>query len=251
MRRLNRLRRCELQELNPVGGRQLETRQLRRAPARPHAPTTQGLEVVVDGQKAYEVLAQALARHLNPPGPGVDTLHGRRGAPARTLPPTTRAPPPPRPRRTRLRPLQQGRSRAARRSRQPGLRTHQPAGHHEPALRGVDRSARQRAAHPSHPHPRSQRRELPPARVAAATPAQHDNPDRTQHVAGELDTCRVAGYSYPWRRALRPPPAALFNRRSHQVGALRREDHSSAAPPRLSGRSLPRVRAATEGDGGE
>ena len=38
--------------------------------------------------------------------------------------------------------------------------------------------------------------------------------DRTKHVVGELDTCRVAGHLYPWRRALRPPPAALFNRRS-------------------------------------
>ena len=135
----------------------------------------------------------------------------------------------------------------------PGLRAHQLAGNHQPALRGMDRGAGQRAAHgsparpphPSHPYPRGQRRELPPARVEATTQAAHENTGRTKHVVGELDTSRVAGYPCPRRRAIRPPPAALFNRLSHVHVTITVRNRTSQP---VQGRLSAFVESASDGE---
>ena len=73
--------------------------------------------------------------------------------------------------------------------------------------------------------------------------AANANPDRTEHVVGELDTCRVAGYLYPWRRAVRPPRAAHSLRPSQQPqqeawphgGATRSHRSPGPASPRAVG----------------
>jgi len=85
---------------------------------------------------------------------------------------------------------------------QAGLRAHEPVGFHQLALREMDRGPGYRAAHgrparaphTPHPHPGSQRREPPPARIAAAAQtATRGESDRDRNVR-ELDTRRQMGY---------------------------------------------------------
>jgi hypothetical protein len=90
------------------------------------------------------------------------------------------------PRRTRLRPRQQGLGGAAVRCHRPRLRTEQPDRDDQPAVRKLDRSPRQRtphrggsgSAHARLPHPGSQGRKLPPE--------GRQTPTQTQRIRGRL-----------------------------------------------------------------
>ena len=98
-----------------------------------------------------------------------------------------------------LRPPVHHRSGTALRGLQPTLRARLHPGHHQPALRRVDRGLRVRKAHrraagPSHPpraHPGDERRELPPQRQ----PAER----RRAIVSAGSGGCRLASRRYPSR----------------------------------------------------
>ena len=74
----------QVEQLDPVLGRERDAGKLSRRPALANAAATKGLHVVIHGQQIDEVLADALARDLHGADAGVDAFDVR-GRPARRI----------------------------------------------------------------------------------------------------------------------------------------------------------------------